>query len=115
MRPTRVRGGSWSSDERMVATTINPGADKSLVVRVRVVGCLVAGIVLDYIKSLQSQLGGDDDVPMEQEERAAPSATSNEPPFPAVYASGEDFEKAGDLKQEAADLASSGNWEGGEL
>jgi hypothetical protein len=75
---------------------------------------LLAVIVLDYIRSLQTQLGGDDDdddVPMEQEAKEVPR--SNEPPFPAVYESGEDFEKAGDLKQEAADLSSSGDWAGG--
>jgi suppressor of tumorigenicity protein 13 len=38
--------------------------------------------------------------------------TSGEPAFPPLYESGEDFDKAGDLKQEAADLSSSGNWEG---
>jgi hypothetical protein len=37
----------------------------------------------------------------------------NEPPFPAVYESGDDIEKADNLKHEAAELSSSGDWEGG--
>lgn len=38
---------------------------------------------------------------------------NSEPPFPPVYESGDNFETAGDLKQEAADLKSNGDWEGG--
>lgn len=62
---------------------------------------------MDYIQSLESKLGVEETVPMEEEE------AGGEPPFPAVYESGDDFEKAGDLKQRAADLKSSGDWEGG--
>lgn len=35
-----------------------------------------------------------------------------EAPFPPLYESGEDFDKAGDLKMEAADLVSGGDYEG---
>jgi suppressor of tumorigenicity protein 13 len=37
--------------------------------------------------------------------------SSSEPPFPPVYESGEDFDKAGDLKMEAADLVGDGNYD----
>jgi suppressor of tumorigenicity protein 13 len=43
------------------------------------------------------------------EEDAA--AASGEAPFPPLYESGEDFDKASELKQEAADSKSSGDWE----
>jgi suppressor of tumorigenicity protein 13 len=36
---------------------------------------------------------------------------SSEPQFPPVYESGEDFDKAGDLKMDAADLVSNGNYD----
>jgi suppressor of tumorigenicity protein 13 len=36
---------------------------------------------------------------------------SGEPPFPPLFQSGEDYEKAGDLKQEAAEQKSAGNLE----
>lgn len=42
----------------------------------------------------------------------APAAAAATDDFPPVYVSGEDFDKAGDCKQQAADFKSSGNWEG---
>lgn len=73
-------------------------------------------IVQAYINELQSEiksLKGDDggsndkDLPVDENE----ASTSSEPPFPPLYESGEDFEKAGDLKQEAAELFSNGDYE----
>jgi tetratricopeptide (TPR) repeat protein len=45
-------------------------------------------------------------------EETPPTAAASTDDFPPVYVSGEDFDKAGDCKQEAADCKSSGNWEG---
>jgi len=42
---------------------------------------------------------------------AAAADESNEPEFPPLYESGEDFDKAAQFKMEAADLKSAGNWE----
>ena len=39
-------------------------------------------------------------------------ADTDEPPFPPMYESGDDFDKAGDLKMEASDLKSAGDFEG---
>lgn len=45
-------------------------------------------------------------------EEGPPEEESNEPPFPPIYESGEDYDKATEFKQEAADLKSDGNLEG---
>jgi suppressor of tumorigenicity protein 13 len=49
------------------------------------------------------------EIDIEPEERDLPG--NDEPPFPPLYQSGEDYEKAGDLKQEAVDQKSAGNLE----
>lgn len=77
-------------------------------------------VVTSYINDLKSQLKGEtdrgttdapeaDDMSVEDEEV---EEKSTEPPFPPLYESGEDFDKAGDLKQEAAESSSNGDWEG---
>jgi suppressor of tumorigenicity protein 13 len=75
-------------------------------------------VVKSYIANLEKQVGGDaaDDDMSTQEEDAAPSpeaaaAAAGEPSFPPLYESGEDFDKAGDLKGEASEAKSSGDWE----
>lgn len=74
-------------------------------------------VVLAYIDELQSELKAfqgssttttEKDIPMDA---ADDEATNGEPPFPPLYQSGEDFDKAGDLKQEAAELVSNGDYE----
>lgn len=74
--------------------------------------CL-SDIVQAYIDELQSELKvlkGDNssDRAVETEE----DDVTSEAPFPPLYESGEAFEKAGDLKMEASDLVSNGNYEG---
>jgi len=79
-------------------------------------------VVTAYINDLRSQLGLEDDNEMkpepEEEEEAAKEAPAeedemgDEPPFPPTYQEGDDFEKAADLKQKAADCKSSGDWDG---
>ena len=49
----------------------------------------------------------DSNIPMATED----TPTSGGDDFPPVYQSGEDYDKAANAKQEAADLKSSGNWE----
>jgi len=54
----------------------------------------------------------DVDVEPEPAAAAADEDTGDEPAFPPLYSgSSEDFDKCGELKQEAADLKSSGDWE----
>jgi len=55
------------------------------------------------------QLKGED---MDEDDDAPPDLEESEPAFPPIYESGEDFDKAADFKQEAADLKSAGDWEG---
>ena len=75
-------------------------------------------VVTAYINDLRSQLGlEDDEMEPEPEEEAAEEAEEaddmgDEPPFPPVYQEGDDFDKAADLKQKAADCKSSGDWDG---
>ena len=76
-----------------------------------------ADVVTAYINDLRSQLGTEDDINIESKDATAAAADDvvmedAEPPFPALYSgTAEDFDKAGDLKQEAAELSSSGDWE----
>jgi tetratricopeptide (TPR) repeat protein len=51
-----------------------------------------------------------DDAAMKQDDE---DANGDEPAFPPLYdaSGGEDFDKAGDCKQEAADLQAAGDWE----
>jgi suppressor of tumorigenicity protein 13 len=72
----------------------------------------ILDVVTSYINDLLSQLkGGSTDEPeidvMEEDEES-----SAEPPFPPLFESGEDYDKAGNLKQEAAELSAAGDWEG---
>lgn len=67
-------------------------------------------IIESYIATLQAELRGEDPSAAAMDETEATS--SDEQPFPPLYESGEDYDQAGDLKQEAADLKSSGDWEG---
>ena len=53
----------------------------------------------------------DDDVTMDMDKDEPEIAAPDEPPFPPTYESGEDYDKAGDAKQEAADLKSAGELE----
>lgn len=73
-------------------------------------------IVQAYINELESELKslkGDSCCDQDHDKEAQPEEeSSSEPPFPPLYESGEDFDKAGDLKQEASDLVSNGDFEG---
>ncbi|KAL7564610.1 hypothetical protein ACA910_017952 [Epithemia clementina (nom. ined.)] len=66
------------------------------------------------IRDLKDKYGADDDTPMatDESQQEQEEQDDNGTPFPSMYESGEDFDKAGELKQEAADLKSSGDWEG---
>jgi suppressor of tumorigenicity protein 13 len=48
---------------------------------------------------------------MATEDSTSAAAASGEAPFPPLYETGEDFDKASELKQEAADAKSNGDWE----
>eukprot|EP00977_Amphora_coffeiformis_P018184 scaffold6271_cov171-Amphora_coffeaeformis.AAC.10 len=61
---------------------------------------------IEDLKGEEEEAGGvdgDDSTPMD---------TTDGDDFPPVYESGEDYDKAGDAKQQAADLKASGDWEG---
>ena len=92
---------------------------------------VLVDVVLKYISSLQSTIQEKDkelaslkpeDTPMGESSKAEEESNNNNDdttdhgvPFPPMYdssAGGEDFDKASDYKQEAADQKSSGNWEG---
>lgn len=68
------------------------------------------------MKVTQSSTSTDRDIPMATESQTATDDDNNsdEPPFPPMYEQGgvEDFDKARDYKQEAADLKANGDWEG---
>jgi len=68
-----------------------------------------ADVVQSYIDDLEQQLGLDQ-APATEQDDAEPA--SDEAPFPPLYESGEDYDTAGNLKQEAADLKSAGDWQG---
>lgn len=75
---------------------------------------LLSDLVKAYIDELQTEiksLKGDDDDNADRGMDVDEDESSSEPPFPPVYESGEDFDKAGDLKMEASDLVSNGNYE----
>jgi len=72
---------------------------------------------LDTLKNFIYKLQGEEP-PKESaataEDAAAEAAEDDhgdEPPFPPVYESGDDFEKAGEFKMQAADLKSEGKWD----
>ena len=86
-------------------------------------------VVLNYISSLQSTIQEKDkelaslkpeDTPMGESSKPESNDTDDDTTdhgvaFPPMYdssAGGEDFDKASDYKQEAADQKASGNWEG---
>lgn len=68
-------------------------------------------VIKKYINKLQGV-----EEPSSNDESAAAKEPEedlgDEPPFPPVYESGDDFEAATSFKQEAADMKADGNWEG---
>ena len=76
-------------------------------------------VPIDVLKAYIQKLLGepveepteDTKVPATDDAAAAAAEDDGGQPFPPIYESGDDFDKAGDLKMEAADLKSDGKWE----
>jgi len=74
---------------------------------------------IDELKKLAKGSGSDVDLDGDKDDAAGVAGGSDEdkmdedgePEFPPVYESGEDFDKAGDAKQQAADYKATGDWE----
>jgi suppressor of tumorigenicity protein 13 len=68
--------------------------------------------LLNELKELKGEEPAEE--PMEEEPKEGEEKDeemSDEPPFPPVYESGDDYDMASNLKQDAADFKSTGQWE----